>query len=734
LEELIVSQNYLTRLPSSIGLLRRLHTLNLDENDVDALPPDLGSCVSLRILSAHANRLTTLPAELDHIDGLGVINLTANLVKYLPVSFMKLRNITALWLSENQTKPLIQLNQDTDPETGQRVLTNFLLPQQRDVDDRLDAVSESGSFHASVWEEERAQRATVRWAGDERNQQEAAADKASAADLAGGRLRREPTPFPKEMRAMAKRVQNMRSGKEEISTSSSSRQRKASRRPSQEGQHQQVEHCQPDVRHHQMNGHAYPSIAAESVQRSYFGQTDLADGIPVAIKEAVVSKPQVPGPLASEKICQDEKNIREQLELQQFEELERSLNISQPCQDSSSSPNERQEKLLAEGRRVSDKSSRDSGVITPSELSNNSPNETHRPSPSATAHLHQGRKPSDPLPAAPSPSGQKQMMRPPPYHVAAAMSKRAADFSHLSSTTMGSSDRGSDSSPAPSSTAANDDVSPAMRSAAPTDTASMSGHSEVSTAASSLQTIVKSPLHATECRNGGVSFAVSESRITTLRKTSAPVGSTPVVDQEAKETAAHAMRLRKVSEQLLSNPRTRQSLTGIPMLNRSRPGSYASPKGVALATAGSSPSPSTTTASGNSPLPTSVQRPSSQLSFIPVMSSSAAATPPPRVPSGGNELLSTIEHMAANSDDELPNYENFTGLTQSTARVPAGPVGNGGGQHTDMAGDRISTNKFVISPLSSTAVTARASRIPTPSSAAPPAGHSRLPKPVSSPR
>ena len=40
---------------------------------------------------------------------------------------------------------------------------------------------------------------------------------------------------------------------------------------------------------------------------------------------------------------------------------------------------------------------------------------------------------------------------------------------------------------------------------------------------------------------------------------------------------AHALHLRKVSEQLLSNPRTRQSVTGIPMIN-SRPGSFASPK------------------------------------------------------------------------------------------------------------------------------------------------------------
>ena len=43
--------------------------------------------------------------------------------------FSSLSRLTALWLSENQHKPLVHLNQETDPETGQRVLTNFMLPQ-----------------------------------------------------------------------------------------------------------------------------------------------------------------------------------------------------------------------------------------------------------------------------------------------------------------------------------------------------------------------------------------------------------------------------------------------------------------------------------------------------------------------------------------------------------------------------------------------------------------------------
>ena len=57
-----------------------------------------------------------------------------------------------------------------------------------------DTLSESGSFHALAWEEERTKRSLVKWAGEEID-----LDKT-------GNLRRAPTPFPKEMRAMAKKV------------------------------------------------------------------------------------------------------------------------------------------------------------------------------------------------------------------------------------------------------------------------------------------------------------------------------------------------------------------------------------------------------------------------------------------------------------------------------------------------------------------------------------------------
>ena len=628
-EELIISQNYLVTLPSSVGLCRNLHTLNIDDNDIEILPKELGSCASLKILSAHGNRLTGLPAEIDHISNLAVINLTGNLIQNLPVSFMKLRNITALWLSENQNKPLIQLNQDTDPETGQRVLTNFMLPQLPD-DGHLDNVSESGSFHASVWEEEHKRKSQVKWAGED---QESFVDDPVALDnKAGHKLRREPTPFPKEMRAMAKRVQKMRSKSQEPPVE---RKKNKERKESKE----------------------IPSSEDDN-------------NVGIQIKEAKVTKPHA-SPILSERrlmsVYQDEKSIREQMELKQFEDLERSLNINIP------NDNIKEPQTNGNGVRKSpDKSSRDSGVITPSDCSVTSPETEQHPNANFVAH----RKQSDPLPVAPicsqDPPGVKS--QPPPYHIAAEFSKQAKNFNSGSPIQEHSYENhqfGRDRKTSSDST------------------------SDISTAPSSLQTIVRSPYQQPNSKS------ISQSRIATIK--------TAKSELDAAAEISHASNLRRVTEQLMSNPRTRQSVTGIPSLN-SRPGSYASPRGSDQQQANSSLSKIPTPVSTSS-------RPSSQMSFIHQSSDlrsggNVAFSPSSPTPNGAdltprsitpaskislesNGLLTTIE-KACHSDDEgqsltQPNYENISNKSKIPQRFDRS-------NNTSGSGDFISTSQFVMNP------------------------------------
>lgn len=44
--------------------------------------------------------------------------------------------LKALWLSENQSQPLLTFQTDVDPDTGEKVLTCVLLPQQSCESDR----------------------------------------------------------------------------------------------------------------------------------------------------------------------------------------------------------------------------------------------------------------------------------------------------------------------------------------------------------------------------------------------------------------------------------------------------------------------------------------------------------------------------------------------------------------------------------------------------------------------
>jgi Leucine-rich repeat (LRR) protein len=121
--------NILKTLPASIGLLRKLHTLYLDDNLLSELPKEIGSCTSLSVLSVSKNRLKEIPSEIGHLSNLKVFTLSGNLIVHLPVSILNIHKLGALWLSESQSKPFLQLNKEIDPSTGQHVLTCYLLPQ-----------------------------------------------------------------------------------------------------------------------------------------------------------------------------------------------------------------------------------------------------------------------------------------------------------------------------------------------------------------------------------------------------------------------------------------------------------------------------------------------------------------------------------------------------------------------------------------------------------------------------
>ncbi|XP_028345069.2 leucine-rich repeat-containing protein 7 isoform X9 [Physeter macrocephalus] len=203
LEEFDCSCNELESLPSTIGYLHSLRTLAVDENFLPELPREIGSCKNVTVMSLRSNKLEFLPEEIGQMQKLRVLNLSDNRLKNLPFSFTKLKELAALWLSDNQSKALIPLQTEAHPETKQRVLTNYMFPQQPRGDE--DFQSDSDSFNPTLWEEQRQQRMTVAFEFEEKKEDDENAGKVKVEI----NLKRYPTPYPEDLKNMVKSVQNL---------------------------------------------------------------------------------------------------------------------------------------------------------------------------------------------------------------------------------------------------------------------------------------------------------------------------------------------------------------------------------------------------------------------------------------------------------------------------------------------------------------------------------------------
>lgn len=120
MQELILTENFLTELPMSLGQMTKLNNLNVDRNSLESLPTDIGNCTNLGVLSLRENKLKKLPAELGNCVRLHVLDVSGNQLQNLPYSLVNLQ-LKAVWLSENQSQPLLTFQPDTDEVTGEQV-------------------------------------------------------------------------------------------------------------------------------------------------------------------------------------------------------------------------------------------------------------------------------------------------------------------------------------------------------------------------------------------------------------------------------------------------------------------------------------------------------------------------------------------------------------------------------------------------------------------------------------
>uniref|UniRef100_A0A673KMM0 Leucine-rich repeat-containing protein 7 n=1 Tax=Sinocyclocheilus rhinocerous TaxID=307959 RepID=A0A673KMM0_9TELE len=211
LEEFDCSCNELESLPPTIGYLHSLRTFAADENFLTELPREIGNCKNVTVMSLRSNKLEFLPDEIGQMTKLRVLNLSDNRLKNLPFTFTKLKDLAALWLSDNQSKALIPLQTEAHPETKQRVLTNYMFPQQPRHDE--DYQSDSDSFNPTLWEEQRQQRMTVAFEFEDKKEEEDNSGKVKEISSlylqVEINLKRYPTPYPEDLKNMVKSVQNL---------------------------------------------------------------------------------------------------------------------------------------------------------------------------------------------------------------------------------------------------------------------------------------------------------------------------------------------------------------------------------------------------------------------------------------------------------------------------------------------------------------------------------------------
>ncbi|XP_077288185.1 scribble planar cell polarity protein isoform X3 [Arctopsyche grandis] len=197
MQELILTENFLTELPASVGNMSKLNNLNVDRNSLSEIPSDIGNLSMLGVLSLRDNKLTALPNDLGNCSSLHVLDVSGNRLKYLPYSLVNL-NLKAVWLSENQAQPMLTFQTDRDLDTGENVLTCFLLPQleysKQPESRRSGGLNDNDDSDSEDWEEREASRQhSVKFTDDMPEGKETP-------------FVRQNTPHPKELKAKAHKL------------------------------------------------------------------------------------------------------------------------------------------------------------------------------------------------------------------------------------------------------------------------------------------------------------------------------------------------------------------------------------------------------------------------------------------------------------------------------------------------------------------------------------------------
>ncbi|CAO3651275.1 unnamed protein product [Cunninghamella echinulata] len=87
LEQLTLDSNILTSIPTSIGVLKKLHKLSVQDNKLNGLPEEISKLSELKILLVQKNNLQCLPRKIWLCSSLQTLNCSSNLLETFPEPF-----------------------------------------------------------------------------------------------------------------------------------------------------------------------------------------------------------------------------------------------------------------------------------------------------------------------------------------------------------------------------------------------------------------------------------------------------------------------------------------------------------------------------------------------------------------------------------------------------------------------------------------------------------------------
>jgi hypothetical protein len=106
LEEAIIENNRLTKIPESISKMTNLNAITFKSNKIVAVPPMIGQLPKLKALNLSFNAITKIPNEIGQIKTLTSLNFAWNQIAEIPPALKELKSLQFLWLDKNLLKEI----------------------------------------------------------------------------------------------------------------------------------------------------------------------------------------------------------------------------------------------------------------------------------------------------------------------------------------------------------------------------------------------------------------------------------------------------------------------------------------------------------------------------------------------------------------------------------------------------------------------------------------------------